>query len=111
MGAADARRLSARAREQGAVVVALPGRWPVAADLRMQVVAGTWELPHRRLAGRLVEVVVEGRGAAALARRAGLWLPGPEGAVAEAPVATEPALPDTDRSATAVPAAGLGATA
>jgi hypothetical protein len=82
LGAADARRLAARAREQGAVVVALPGRWPVVADLRIRVASATWELPHRRLAARRVEVTVEGRGAAARVRRAGLWLPGPDGTVA-----------------------------
>jgi hypothetical protein len=81
VSAADARRLTARAREQGAVVVALPGRWPVVADLRIRVSETTWELPHRRLAARRVEVTVDGRGAAALARRANLWLPGVDGTV------------------------------
>jgi hypothetical protein len=92
VGASDARRLSARAREQGAVVVALPGRWPLVADLRARVGGGGWELPHRRLEARRVEVTVDGRGAAALARRAHLWLPGPDGAVTEAPAAWMPAV-------------------
>jgi hypothetical protein len=85
VGSSDARRLAARAREQGAVVVALPGRWPGVADLRLRVDGGTWELPHRVLAARRVAVTAEGRGAAARARRAALWLPGPDGS--PAPVA------------------------
>ncbi|MGD9797431.1 MAG: hypothetical protein AB7V15_04880, partial [Acidimicrobiia bacterium] len=79
---AEARRLAARAREQGAVVVALPGRWPGVADLRVRVGGATWELPHRRLVARRVEVTVAGRGAAARPRRCPLWLPAPDGAVA-----------------------------
>lgn len=78
----DARRLTARARERGAVLLALPGRWPQASDVTLSVTSVSWELPHRRLAARRVEIVATGRGAAARERRATLWLPGPDGAVA-----------------------------
>jgi hypothetical protein len=86
VGAGDARRLAARARERGAVLVALPGRWPLVADVRLRVDRARWDLPHRRLAARRVEVAAEGRGAGGRARRASLLLPGPEGL----PVAASP---------------------
>lgn len=93
---ADARRLVARAREQGAVWVQLPagGRAASAkdrmppAEVRLSVVSAVWEGPAGGGAGRLerrrVEVVGGGRGAAARERRASLWLPGPDGRVAAA---------------------------
>lgn len=91
---ADVRRIAARAREQGAVVVWLPptvrtGRAASPpADVRFTVTASAWEGPAGAGAGRLtarrVEVVAGGRGAAARPRRAALWLPGPDGRVAEA---------------------------
>ena len=80
---ADARRLVARAREQGTVLVVLepPGSrcWPEAPDLRLSVAAATWNglgCGHGYLRSRRVEVVVSGRRAAARERRASLWLPG-----------------------------------
>jgi hypothetical protein len=91
---AEVRRLTARAREREAVLVALPsgvGRgggvegWP-GADVRLTVGRSCWEGPCGGGAGRLVarraEVVAGGRGAAARERRASLWLPGPDGALA-----------------------------
>jgi Mrp family chromosome partitioning ATPase len=88
----DARRLAARARERGAVIVALPrggeGWWPVGPDVRLGVGATSWSGPAGGGAGRLVarraEVVSGGRGAAGRERRAALWLPGPDGTVATA---------------------------
>ncbi len=80
--AADARRLSARARERGTVLVAL-GAWSEPADLRLAVTASQWQglgQGHGRLESRWVEVVVGGRGAAARERRARLWLPSPAAA-------------------------------
>jgi hypothetical protein len=71
----DARRLTARARERGAVlipVLASPsGAWADGADVRLTVTGSTWEGPgagdgyllHRRL-----DVTVGGRGAAARPR-------------------------------------------
>ena len=85
--AGQARRLAARARERGAVLVPL-GAWSVAPDLWLVVAASTWQglgQGHGRLEARRVEVVVGGRGSAALERRASLWLPGPDGTIALAP--------------------------
>jgi hypothetical protein len=83
---AQARRLAARARERGAVLVSL-GDWAEPADLRLAVTASTWQglgQGHGRLQARQVEVVVAGRGAAARERRVLLWLPSPNGAIAAA---------------------------
>ena len=70
----DARRLAARARERGAVLVALesvPGTkpvvWPAEAALRLHVQAGPWrglDAGHGLLSERDLQVRVEGRGAA-----------------------------------------------
>ena len=94
----DARRLAARARERGAVLVvhapgsSQAGTWPEAPEVRLTVAGVTWEGPVGDGAGRLtarrVEVVGGGRGAAARPRRAALWLPDATGAVRAAePVA------------------------
>jgi hypothetical protein len=76
----DARRLVARARERGAVLLG-----PVGGDLRLRIGRATWLGPAGGGAGRLearrVEVVAGGRGAAARERRVWLELPGPDGAV------------------------------
>jgi hypothetical protein len=87
----DARRLAARARERGAVlVVHAPGAegagaWPEPPAVRLTVAEAAWEGPAGGGAGRLtarrVEVVGGGRGAAARPRRAALWLPDATGAV------------------------------
>jgi hypothetical protein len=79
----DVRRLVARARERGAVLVALPRtEWP-GADVRLAVASATWVGPEPLGAGRLVarraEVAARGRGAGARERRATLWLPAPDG--------------------------------
>jgi hypothetical protein len=83
---ADARRLAARARERGSVLVVAGGeRWPEAIDVRLTMAASIWEgldEGHGRLLARRVEVVATGRGAAARERRAALWLPAAGGGVA-----------------------------
>jgi Mrp family chromosome partitioning ATPase len=89
VAAAEARRLAARARERGAVVVVLPrggaAWWPVGPDVRLRVGDSVWTGPAGGGAGRLearrAEVVAGGRGAASRERRATLWLPGRDGAV------------------------------
>ena len=93
VAAGDARRLAARARERGAVLVPLASRepatgrasWPQAADVRLTVASPSWTGPSGDGAGRLearrVEVVATGRGAASRQRRVSLWLPGPDGRV------------------------------
>ena len=81
--AADARRLTSRARERGAVLV-VSGPWPEGPEVQLEVVGACWEgigRGHGRLMGRRVEVVAGGRGAAARERTVALWLPHPEGGV------------------------------
>jgi hypothetical protein len=72
---ADARRLVARARERGSVLVPL-APWD-GADVQLSIETAHWHGVRRgdgHLAGRLLEVVATGRGAAARQRRASLWL-------------------------------------
>jgi hypothetical protein len=83
---AQARRLAARARERGAVLVPL-GPWSEPADLRLALTASDWHglgQGHGHLRARRVEVLVAGRGAAARERRVLLWLPSPDGTIATA---------------------------
>jgi hypothetical protein len=92
---ADARRLAARARERGSVLVPLaagPPAWPEGLDLRLRAVGATWHglgSGHGHLRARRVEVVASGRGAAARERRVALWLPGPGGVQPGAPAARD----------------------
>lgn len=96
---ADARRLAARARERGSVLVPLGPHalgaggvhaagagWPQPGDLRLRAASPDWSGPlghgSGRLEARRVEVVASGRGASGRERRIPLWLPGPEGQVA-----------------------------
>jgi hypothetical protein len=84
--AGQARRLAARARERGAVLVTL-GAWSEPADLRLAVATSAWHglgQGHGRLQARQVEVVVAGRGAATRERRLHLWLPASDGTIASA---------------------------
>jgi hypothetical protein len=76
-----ATRLAAKTRQRGAVLIPV-GAWP-GADITFEVGGGSWHGLGQglgRLRRREVEVVVHGRGAATRARRAHLWLPGPQGA-------------------------------
>jgi len=87
----DARRLVARARERGAVLVQLGSGWPEQADLQLEVTRVRWEGlddGHGHLQARKVRVARGGRGEAAQPHRVDLWLPGPGGEVVPvAPVA------------------------
>jgi hypothetical protein len=79
--AAVARRLAARARERRSVLLPVGAAWPIPPDLRLAVTASRWEglgQGYGRLQARKVEVAAAGRGAAALERRARLWLPSPD---------------------------------
>jgi len=89
---ADARRLRARVRDRGAVLIQV-GRaekgagsgWPERPDLEWSVVDSVWDglddgAGH--LQSRRVTVEATGRRGAARVRRAELWLPGPEGRLA-----------------------------
>jgi hypothetical protein len=78
----DARRLVARARERGAVLVQLGPGWATEADLTLQITGARWEGledGHGHLRARRVTVTRSGRGEAAQPRRAELWLPTPGG--------------------------------
>jgi hypothetical protein len=87
-----ASRLTARARQRGAVLVPV-GRWP-GADLILEVAGATWHglgLGRGRLRARELSVVAHGRGAATRPRRVEVWLPdrpAPTGEVAPAVVPT-----------------------
>jgi hypothetical protein len=84
--ASDARRLIARVRERGAVLVAVGGDLPgERSPVRLSVAASRWSGLDRGagyLRCREVTVEATGRGDAARRRRARLWLPGPDGEVA-----------------------------
>jgi hypothetical protein len=85
-GRVDARRLEARARERGAVLVVVGQGWP-GADVRLAVLATRWrglQDGHGYLWGREMDVMASGRGAASGERRASLWLSA-EGQGAEGP--------------------------
>ncbi|OLL74045.1 hypothetical protein Ae168Ps1_2428c [Pseudonocardia sp. Ae168_Ps1] len=84
--AGDRQRLTARARQRGAVLLAL-GSWP-GADLRLHCERPRWEGVGRgegRLRYRRIEVRASGRGIGPAGRGAEVLLPGPGGAVLAAP--------------------------
>ncbi len=81
----DARRLTARARERGAVLIVAAPRaaWPLAAEVVVSA-SGTWSGladGHGCLSARRMTVSVSGRRAAGAGRRAQLWLPAADGTV------------------------------
>ena len=89
----DARRLVARARERGAVLVQLGPGWPEGADVQLEVTRARWEGlddGHGFLQARKVRVVGAGRGESARPRRVDLWLPGADGHVQPAEPAVRP---------------------
>jgi hypothetical protein len=111
---ADARRLTARVRERGAVLVPLGDGWPEPPELRLTVTGGTWHGlgdGHGHLRARLAQIQVTGRGGASRPRTGQLWLPGP-GGVASTPAgpgALPPAWPlASSRAAAGLASAGLG---
>ena len=95
--AGDARRLSARARNRGAVLVVAD--WPETPDLVVTAGTGTWEglgRGHGHLFRRRVDVEVGGR-RGGRPRRAELWLPSASGTA-------EPVEPVTTNLRQLVPA-------
>ncbi|HYZ97837.1 MAG TPA: hypothetical protein VE575_03735, partial [Acidimicrobiales bacterium] len=84
-----ARRLAARARERGTVVIVVEGpdqrlSGHLAPEVALRVVDGRWEgvgRGHGRLRARRVVVEASGRGRLVRPRRATLWLPAPDGGV------------------------------
>lgn len=87
---ADTRRLAARARERGSVLLVVdPDRatagWAAGPDVRLAVTGARWVglgQGHGHLRARQVRVEAGGRGRAARERRADLWLLDPEGRIA-----------------------------
>jgi len=80
----DGRRLLARARERGAVLLRTGTGWQEGADVRLRVTSGAWEGlgdGHGHLRARQVEVMVGGRRAAGREQRMRLWLPSADGTV------------------------------
>jgi hypothetical protein len=98
---ADARRLVARVRERGAVLVAVGGDLPgQRSPLQLTVTSSRWEGLGEgwgHLQGRRVTVEAGGRGEAARGRRAELWLPDPDGTVTAVEPVAEP-IPLRSRS-------------
>jgi hypothetical protein len=96
MRGSDARRLSARARQRGSVLVPF-GQWECA-DVRLSMDGGIWTglgSGHGHLQARRVTVSAEGRGSAARSRRIQLWLPALGGAISQDRKAPHP-LPVRD---------------
>jgi hypothetical protein len=87
VGVADTRRLAARARERGSVLVVLgaSATWPDAADVELAIRNEEWQGigdGHGHLRARQVIVEACGRRAASRTRRVSLWLPAAGGGVA-----------------------------
>lgn len=79
-------RLSARVREQDAVLVVV-GRWP-GCDVSVAGTSAIWHgigRGHGHLRTRTLDVMVTGRRAASRQRRTTLWLPDADGNVSRAP--------------------------
>jgi hypothetical protein len=88
---ADARRLAARVRERGVVMVLLEGGhssgfvWPESPDFKLTVTRSAWDglgSGYGHLRSRRVDIRLTGRRAAARERSQTLWLPGPDGEIA-----------------------------
>ncbi|WP_436795303.1 hypothetical protein [Actinospongicola halichondriae] len=83
--ARDGRRLAARARERGAVLVQVGSSgWAEGADVTLEVTSACWEGladGHGHLRARRVTVVGGGRREASRPRRSELWLPSGVGLV------------------------------
>ena len=85
LGPTDARRAMARLRERGSVLVVIGDRWPVGADVTLQVASGEWQglgRGHGLLQSRRLSIVGGGKGAASQPRSLDVFAPGPDGAVA-----------------------------
>jgi len=86
-----ARRVQARVRERGGVLVVLGDPGLLEPELTLTAAPGTWEGIHQgagHLRGRRTIVEANGRRRAARPRRAELWLPGRGGVAVAGPDAT-----------------------
>jgi hypothetical protein len=86
---AMARRLLARTRDRGAILLVVPGQtdWPECPDLRLTVGNTRWDGIGRgdgHLRRRRVTVTATGRRSAARPRQQELWLPSTAGTVEDA---------------------------
>ena len=93
--AGEWRRLTARARERGSVLVRLgmSADWPEAADATLTVTSTSWEglgRGHGHLRARRAVVEVSGRRAYDRPASTTLWLPGPGGVLDTAPAEAIP---------------------
>jgi len=85
LGQAKARRIMARLRERGSVLVAIGHCWPIGADVTLHVASSDWEglgRGHGLLQSRRLSIVGGGKGAASRPRALDVLAPGPDGAVA-----------------------------
>ncbi len=81
----DARRLAARARERGAVLLPVGVDWPEAPDVVLAAHSARWEglgSGHGHLRARRVRVGATGRRDAARPRSTEVWLPAADGSIA-----------------------------
>ena len=104
VGPRDARRLTARAREQGSILLHLDhaSTWPYVVDLGLEATVDRWQglgFGHGCLQARLATVTATGRRSANRPSTLSVWLPGRDGRLA-------PAVPGTAvPTGTAAPAA------
>lgn len=114
VGPRDARRLAARARERGTVLLHLDGgrTWPEALDLRIIATAERWDglgQGHGHLQQRRLTVASTGRRSSARRRQVSILAPGPDGRLAPAPAPrhrTRVDAPRADSTAASADAAG-----
>jgi hypothetical protein len=108
---AQVRRHLDAALRRGRGVLLVAGDWP-GAQVRLRVVAQRWTGlgdGHGRLRACLAEVMMEGRGEAAVARTRWLWLPAEDGTVTPVdPMDTPAAAAPGARAAPALQAASAG---
>lgn len=106
----EVRRLAARARQRGTVLLGV-GSWP-GAELRLSVGPGVWQGlgdGHGHLRARRVTVRAEGRGGAVRGRGVEVWLPAVGGGVAATEVGTGTVgAPGTGGAPGTVGASGTG---
>ncbi|WP_205857153.1 hypothetical protein [Phytoactinopolyspora endophytica] len=101
------RRLVALARKSGSALVVV-GAWE-GSSLRMQVESSSWsgiDQGHGRLRGRRAKVVAKGRLTGGRTRSSWLWLPGPDGSISSAELASVSSM--QERLAARAATAGAG---
>jgi hypothetical protein len=80
---ADSRRLSARMRERGSVIIRVGGVDAPGVDVGLRIVESEWTglgAGHGLLRARRIRIETQGRGASSRPRAGALLLPGPQGA-------------------------------